>query len=430
MKQLIARVLENPSLLDEISSEQMIDPMDIAALKAMETVRQKGLNLSLTTLEDLLSEVDGGSSVMEYIIEVSREEYERQYDGDYLVAIARERWNKHVLKEASKFLDYGIDNEMTSEEILSSLNNEILPKISTPGKLIATRDAVEHAFQQIDDIYMGRRPPYWRTGDKKFDEIVSFSPNKIIVIAAAKKIGKTLFTIDRVMRLLDPDNGNSLRVLWFSFEMRPEEIIMNQIAWLTGIDTRLLRGKSEEKMTQDQMLIVKSTKEMIRDLPITYVSQRRNIDGIERDVAKYVNGDTLVVIDNLGLIELMGGMTDVQEEDLISKRLVQIRDRYGPCIIPIHHLTKANEADSNRDNLYRPTVAHVRGSSRIVDYANALLLLHRPGHYRQLQNIMSEDAWESIKDKFTVDVPIIRDGDPGEINFEHQIWCSTFKELE
>jgi len=723
-------------------------------------VRAKGLPVSASTINDLLSQTEGGEVVMEYLDEVMKETYAKDLDGEYLAMVALEKFNKSVLVKARAFLDEATTSDQyTSDEIIAHLNDEILSTMGSITRSEDTHAAVDRTYQMISDLQNGIVVPYWETGSKKFDQIVAIGPHKIIMVAAAKKIGKcfapgtkiimsdgslmniedikngmrvmtpegkhalvsgvtsgtddmylvkqskgvdytvnsahilslkkvshknarntdpgrvlnipitdwldrpkhwrskykgwkgfstygpekelpidpymfglwlgdgssacpeittedrevvdylksnytvtthgtstnryymkgikqsfidlgvlnnkhipeqymkssiqqrlellaglvdsdgylmksktnnepsgyeitqkriglsidihnlceslgfhvtkeakiatceykgelikvpvqrmmirgaiesvpcrverkiaskretvynptlsnvsveyagvgtyhgfevegslfmledhtvvhnTRFVIDRVMRLLQVNTG--INVVWFTFEMRPEEVIMNQIAWQTGIDTRMLQGKMGA-MDKETLELISQTKTWIKTLPIRYISQRRTIDQIEKDLQKWGKGPTLVIIDNLGLIEIPHGMTDIQSDDLIAKRMVNMRDSMDLCIMPIHHLSKESESKYSKEELYKPKATHVRGSSRLVDYANELLLLHRPGHYKDLKDRFSPQEWEKIQDKFEVDVPINRDGPEGEIVFRHSLATSTFDEL-
>lgn len=427
MSQLIRQLLENPNLMGLISSDQLLDPMEKAILKTMEIVKSKDLPVTAATISDLLSQAQDGQIAVEYISDIMRATYERQLDGEYLARVALERYNISVLTKGYVFLGDALrSKEYTSEEMANHFNDEIMIKMVSSTRSEDSAAAVERAYQQITDLQNGVVVPYWRTGSDKFDQIVAIGPHKIIMVAAAKKIGKSRFVIDRAMRLLNVNKG--LSVVWFTFEMRPEEVIMNQIAWQTGIDTRKLQGKLG-KMSESEINMISETKAWIKDMPIRWINQRRTMDQIEKDLNKWAKGPTMVIIDNLGLIEIPTGMNDIQSDDLIAKRMVNMRDSMDLCIIPIHHLSKASEDKTSRDDLYKPKPTHVRGSSRLVDYANELLLLHRPGHYKDLKDRFTAPDWEAIQDKFEVDVPINRDGPEGEIIFKHDLATSTFDEL-
>jgi len=394
----------------------------------MEMIKGKGLPVSASTINELLSQADGGEVVIEYLNGVMNETYARNLDGEYLVMTAIEKFNLSILTEARAFLEEaGASGQYTSDEIREHLNNQIMNRMASMTRSEDASAAVERTYQMINDLQNGVVVPYWSTGDKKFDQIVAIGPHKIIMVAAAKKIGKTRFVIDRVMRLLQVNSG--INVVWFTFEMRPEEVIMNQVAWQTGIDTRMLQGKMGA-MSKGQIELISETRPWIKKMPIRYISQRSTIDQMEKDLQKWGNGPTLVIIDNLGLIEVPQGMTDIQNDDLIAKRMVNMRDSMDLCIMPIHHLSKESESRYSKEELYKPKATYVRGSSRLVDYANELLLLHRPGHYKDLKDRFSPTEWEKIQDKFEVDVPINRDGPEGEIVFRHNLATSTFEELK
>ena len=347
-------------------------------------------------------------------------------DPEYLIMVTKETYNSRVFQKMSLWLEGAIrTDEFTSEEMHDHVS-KYLEMLATSTRSEESAETVNRAFQMIEDIQSGKTVPYWSTGSKRFDQIVALGPRKIIMVAAQKKIGKSRFVIDRMMHVMN--NHPDLQIIWFTFEMRPEEVIMNQISWITGLDTRLLQGKLGP-MSPEQLQEVRRTKKALQLAPIKWVNQRRTIDQIVKDMHRWVKGPTIMILDNVGLVETLPGRTDIQNEDEIAKRMVQMRDELDLCIIPVHHLSKESESRFNKDDLYRPKVTHVRGSSRLVDYSNELLLLHRPGHYKDLADVYGPQKWAEIQDKFLCDVPINRDGPEGEINFRHEIFCSSFYEL-
>jgi replicative DNA helicase len=104
---------------------------------------------------------------------------------------------------------------------------------------------------------------------------------------------------------------------------------------------------------------------------------------------------------------------------------VELRDKTNGIIILIHHLTKEVDSKWNKETGYEPKLAHIRGSKRLVDCPNQIILLHRPDFYSDL---VAEDA--SCVGLFLAFLEVNRDGKTGVIKYQHQIDYSIFTELE
>jgi replicative DNA helicase len=117
----------------------------------------------------------------------------------------------------------------------------------------------------------------------------------------------------------------------------------------------------------------------------------------------------------------------LQFEDDVARMFKNLRDTTGGIIILLHHLTKESESKWNKAEGYEPKLIHIRGSSRISDFANQVLLLHRPDHYDDLVEI-AKMAGKNIHGAFQVDVAANRDGEEKKIQFKHELAFCHFSE--
>lgn len=94
----------------------------------------------------------------------------------------------------------------------------------------------------------------------------------------------------------------------------------------------------------------------------------------------------MLIIDNLGLVDVKD-MKAIESDDYVSKEIVKIRDESAGIIIVVHHLNKSQLDKSNMESGYRPREEDVRGSSRILDYANNVILVNFIAKYKDLVKI-------------------------------------------
>lgn len=392
---------------------------------AIEVVVARGLNPSPHAIRTLLASVDNSEHYLRVFDEIEKYPLEEGRDPQFIIESARQEYNDDLL---SKGLMHAIRQVGTepADQVMSSLL-ETTTKLTTSTRVETTRDIADSMMNDIQDIAAGKKKAYWATGQKHFDAYANLAPRKIIVCASQKKQGKTRFIVDRVMRLnrLNPE----IQFIWYTLEMKAQEMMLCQVAWLTGLYTSVLQGKVAGRPTPPEMEMVKRAYMQVRDMPIRYVPRSKGIDGMMHDMRRWIKGPTMVIIDNLGLIEMETGMSDIQHEDRVAKRLVQLRDELDPCIIALHHLSKESESRWQKENFFRPNVSHVRGSSRISDYANQVWLLHRPGAYKELYPQVEPEKLAAFRKSFLLDVALTRDGESGEVQMVHDLGCSQFHEM-
>jgi replicative DNA helicase len=425
MTDALLAIVANPKLLATISSDHLADPEDKAIVKAMEIISDKGNAPTPHAIRELIKQLPDEAdrnNLSRILDQCLAAPLDKESDPEFIIENAKEDYNIKILFDLGNQMMKGT-KEMTSEEIVNELMDG-LGKMASTTHTESIKDTVEETLNDIIEVASGKKKAYWPTGDDRFDEYVAMCARLLIVVAAQKKIGKTRFIVDRVLRLYR--KNKFLNFIWYSLEMRPSELIVCMIAWITGHSTRYISGK-DGPIEPEHLEEILRTKHLLLQLPIRFVGRSKTVDAMCRDIRRWVKGPTVVIIDNIGLVELMPNMTDTQNEDHIAKRLQALRDELDLCIIALHHLSKESESRFNKDDHYRPKVTHVRGSSRIIDYANQLWLLHRPGHYKDLKDVFG-DSWEEIKKRFLVDIAINRDGEAGEVMFTHDLASSHFKE--
>jgi replicative DNA helicase len=111
--------------------------------------------------------------------------------------------------------------------------------------------------------------------------------------------------------------------------------------------------------------------------------------------------------------------------------LKDLRDKTGALIIVLHHLSKESEGKFNVTEQYAPKVTHIRGSSRLADFANKVLLLHRPEMYRDVvKHYDKEGKSHLIIGRMEVNCALNRNGDTGIIDLRHQIEYCNFTDWQ
>lgn len=363
----------------------------------------------------------------QYTSEIYTDEDQWEYHMSYLI----EQYKKEVLLDVSELIRKDIGNK-SSEEILTETNSLIIDLNSSDISSKSFKQSYRETIKSIRNIAKGNQTYLLRTGHKRFDDIVSLGPKQIIMLAAQKKQGKTRFLVHLMDRLIQ-HNKLDIDVQWFTFEMQSDEMCRLFISKKLGLNDKQ-QLSINYTLTEDEINRMEAASSMFDSYPIDFVDETADIFKIcskfERFAGTRKGKIPVLVIDNLGLIK-PHSKNDNQNDDDIARMLKDLRDKTNALIIVLHHLSKESEGKFNVSELYRPKVTHIRGSSRIVDFANKVLLQHRPEMYKDVvKHFQKEGKEHLIRGLMELDCALNRNGDTGVIDFRHYLEYCNFEDFK
>ena len=377
--------------------------------------------LKYTKNEDLIEtfeEITGGT----YIDEAQWE---------YQLTFILESFKKEKLLELSDT----IKNEIThknSSEIAEIVNNTMINLNSSEIQATTFANAYKDTLEQIKKINSGNLKSLISTGQPKFDNVVSLSRGKFILMAAQKKIGKSRFIAHLIDKVID--NNHDVDIQWFSFEMSKQEMVMLYLSRQLCLTEKQMLGINY-KLSPHEIAKIEAAYAHFAHYPIEFVDETCNIFQLCSRFERFAEKSNskgripICVIDNLGCIK-PHSQHDTQNEDDISRMLKDLRDKSKGLIFLLHHMTKESESKFNITEMYKPKVNHIRGSSRLVDFANIVLLLHRPEHYPDIVKYYTNNNTFAVIDKLLeVDCALNRGGTTEVIHYRHKLQYSDFTEI-
>lgn len=385
-------------------------------------------DICYSTVEDVLS-FSNNDELIEDFRELVTTDYDDEDQWKYHLYFLEEQFKKKTLLRISKSINSNL-GAYSADEVIHQINNQLRNLSSDDTPSLTFQSAFRNTLGVLQDLQEGNVRPMLETGNCLFDNVVGISKSKLIVVASQKKIGKSRWMVDLMDRTIE--YNENVAILWFSLEMLSDEMIRCFISRRFKVTDNALLGKGGG-IDPGTLSQIEGSINFFNNYPIEFVDKPVDIYNI---VAKFEqfkevneNKHCVCVIDNLGLIT--PHTEGLAFDDDVSRLLKACRDKTEGTIFVVHHLTKESEGYYNKENGYQPKLSHIRGSSRIVDFANQVLLLHRPDNYNDLMDEAKKNGtYDELKQMFMVDVAANRSGPTEIIVMNHDIKYCYFEERQ
>lgn len=400
-------------------------------------IDEQNEELTRSSVEDVFSLSDN-SAYIKNVWNILEEEYPDEthwkYQFRYLFEVYAKANILKVLEQAKSDI-----SEKSSSHIIDWLSSSLEKYDKREEIVFDMNTSITRAKEDIILRKEGKINPYIKTGSQLFDSMVKIDFNQIILIAAARKIGKTKFTIHMLMEMLAVDP--SIAVKYYSFELSEKEMMYEMLSRETQLSSEQLQSK-DYALSDDEIKIIEEAFDRIENYDFNISTTPTPVAQIKKDFDRFCkqrnSNRCVLIIDNMGLLKEKG-RSQTEIDDYVAKTLVDIRDKTKALILPIHHMTKDMDREERLKDGYRPLLRHLKGSTRIQDYANKVLLLHRPGFYNDL--VTKEESkgviklsngkfkrTDVIKKLFIADLALNRGGKTGTVRFLHKLQFCQFKE--
>ena len=325
----------------------------------------------------------------------------------YLVKLTKDiGGGAHIINHAKYVVDKFLLREMirlTSEaqkmsynqDDIEDITNYVLEEIDrilaiTKSKNTSNfKDAMRSALNDINErVSKGAAGSIILTGDAIFDKRISLDLNNVVVFSGRNSSGKSQYVIHLARGILD--HNSDIEILWFSMEDPKEKIVRRMVAMDVKLDDKQMTGKKGLLTEEDTIAIANAMKKIV-NYKVQFYDKKIDITMLKRYAITFAkksienNKRPIVIIDNLGLINC-NIRNSVERDDHIANELVEIKSETGALVMLVHHLSKEIDSGDNLKGGYRPIEKNIRGSARIIDYADISLLINRPSKYPDLMN--------------------------------------------
>lgn len=353
------------AILDLYNDNRSIDYITIG-----EQVRKYNQNILVSEIAQMTSRVGYEKNIKEHANIIRNKYHQRE-----------------LIKMGFEVINHAYDMSKSFEEIIQLANEKVDSMSGADMKNIANmKEAILETAFDIRKKASGEISSQIYTGWTKTDININFQANEIVVIAAGKSIGKSQLVIALIRAFYK--NNEDLATFWLSMEEPKDKLIKMFIAEDVGLTFNQMSSVGY-KLNEDEIDRIGDSLEAISEYNIEFIDKKQNINEIinkSKNFCKRHEGKIpIIVIDNLGLITANFRGTNNEIDDYIANKLIELRDLTGALIIVVHHLTKEAISKNAAITGYRPMESMVRGSSRIIDYANMCLLCNYPYKYNDLR---------------------------------------------
>ena len=215
------------------------------------------------------------------------------------------------------------------------------------------------------------------TGWKGFDAISKGLKAELYILAGMPGGGKTAFTIDMLLRLMER-NYNSL---YFSFEMSPKAMGLRLLSSASGTDISDIPANiidEDDRHIWDRILEAKSKKEMCGDVRMYFNSS--NIAKIRRicEVERAKKPFNAIFVDYLSLIERdkEDDKKNISADEEMKRLMIKLKNLTKLFNVPVIVLAQYNRNSISRASK-KPELSDLIGGSRIEQTADQIIFLHR-----------------------------------------------------
>jgi len=278
----------------------------------------------------------------------------------------------------------------------------------------------------------------YELGHRRFDQFITMSFNKIILISGHIGSGKSRFTNHIVTTMADKYKDVSIK--WLSLEDSKEDMLRIYLSSKVFYKPKELK---ERRFPNSLRPVLRDWVNHFNKFDIVWETQSIYSSNIADEFASFCEDRkdrfNILVVDNvMSLLDFLqvdkfrGDRNAIY--DHVWQNLLITRQRSGGLIICVHHFNADQKNPKNIETGYRPLDVHIKGTEGSTRIVNQSLMINNPRVHKDLLAQYKGDYKEVLKHMFIVDAGKNRDDsnddDTGLIHFYANHDFCIFKEIE
>jgi replicative DNA helicase len=317
----------------------------------------------------------------------------------YMGPIADKSMRRALLEDANALIASLHENEEPAEIIAEDYAMVLQAKASS--KAVCLGHSAKEAFSRRKNQILNREvQPIIKLNQPDLDAILTIHPGDLIVVSGILNTGKSATLMNW---LLSACESGVQSELW-TLEMMEDEYLDRMIAAKSAVGaTKITKGE----LSDTDMEFTASWAEWLEDLPLRIYDDIPHVEALRgqlrMNAVKF--GTKLVFVDQLEQLDTRAKHdNDVLKLGYIATQLKKSARENGNAVVLLHQLNRAG------DDTGRPEIKHVRGSGKIAEACDALVLLYQPERKK-------EHAKAAYQDEVRLDwiIPRQRNGPKGVV---------------
>jgi replicative DNA helicase len=354
---------ESQAQLLELEQDDMETVRGADVLSAIKLMRDAGQPVDLATL-DAMTE----GKYTEYLIGAAQQYATIPFYFTENIRLLKDKAiRRRVLRETNALINAMSDPRTDPQDAVGEAIDK-LKTLSSAGsdRAITAREAVLSFASALDKKAVNRA----RFGVEPLDDTLGgLFGEKLVVAGARPGTGKSALAIAAAM-----ETQKTSRVLFCSFEMKPEEIIGRMISNLSGVDSQKI---SYRMLGVEDYELMYPAMEQASRFNVVFRPSANTPSKIRAEAMKQ-NKDGklgLIVIDYLQQMS-SGQRAESRRVEVgqISRALKQLAMEIGVPVLALSQLNRNSEASASK----APTMSEMRESGDIEQDADVIILMHTP----------------------------------------------------
>lgn len=359
---LLAAVINgaNPTDAPHITSDSFYDPRDGRVWAAMIQLTEQGVRPDPSSI----ATHQGNGADHEYLGSLINREVNPSNIGYHAQKVA-ETESRRKLADIAYQVYAAAETDDPYEHVIQAARDALNEAvIAGDVKLETLADGMQDTLDELNS-----KPTYIETPWDSLNWLINgWAPGRLYVVGARPSVGKTVFGLQAALAL-----SNMGPVAYTSLEMSANELRKRAISHLARVDMQ--RIQKYKLQSADWEKINHHRKALDNGNLHIDPSDNHSLDQIIRHARslQHRKGLAALVVDYIGIIELLPGRNERETLTEASKKLKQLSIELD---IPVIVLSQLNRGVEGRDNK-EPKPSDLRMSGSLEQDADVVLLLHR-----------------------------------------------------
>ena len=342
---------------------------------------------------------------------------------NYAKMVTKKKVLRDLIQASQEIGSLAFNEEEDVNVLLDKAETKIfsIAQRSLTQEFLSVGDALEEAFERIDELSRGRgKLRGLTTGFPGLDNILAgLQKSDLIILASRPAFGKSSLALNFASHIATTEK---VPVGFFSLEMSKDQLVDRLIAAQANVDLwRLRTGRLSGEGEDNDFVKIRKALQTLSKAPI-YIDDAASSNILQiRAMARRLQaqkGLGLVIVDYLQLMESSNpNMSMVQQMTQISKSLKSLAKELNVPVLALSQLSRAVEQRTR----HIPRLADLRESGALEQDADVVLFINRKDRYNP------DTAQKNIAD---IIIAKHRNGPVGRVELYFDERTVSFRSLE